>query len=139
MSKNPFNSIVILEFFQIPKDMMHKESLLSSNYTYRLNVQLNFSSALSVKYLLLSSLILWFLSNFPIGTAWKVSRIRSFFWSVFSCIRTKYREIVVSLRIQSECGKRRTRKTPNTDTFHAVRIDSVFNLTRLMMIYIDNK
>ena len=26
----------------------------------------------------------------------------------------------VSLRIQSECGKLRTRKTLNTDTFHAV-------------------
>ena len=24
------------------------------------------------------------------------------------------------IRIQSECGKIRTRKTPNTDTFHAV-------------------
>ena len=31
-----------------------------------------------------------------------------FSWFVFSCIRT-------------ECGKIRTRKTPNTDTFHAVR------------------
>ena len=26
----------------------------------------------------------------------------------------------VSLRIQSECGKMRTRITPNTDTFHAL-------------------
>ena len=26
----------------------------------------------------------------------------------------------VSLRVQSECGEKRTRKTPNTDTFHAV-------------------
>ena len=25
-----------------------------------------------------------------------------------------------SLRIESKCGKIRTRKTPNTDTFHAV-------------------
>ena len=32
-----------------------------------------------------------------------------FFWSVF-------------FRIQSECGKIQTRKTPNTDTFRAVRI-----------------
>ena len=30
-------------------------------------------------------------------------------------------ESVQVLRIQSECGKMRTRKTPNTDTFHAVR------------------
>ena len=28
----------------------------------------------------------------------------------------------LSLRIQSECGKLRTRITPNTDTFHAVTI-----------------
>ena len=41
-----------------------------------------------------------------------------FFWSVFSHIRTEYEE--VSLRIQSNCRKIRTRKTPNTDTFHAV-------------------
>ena len=31
----------------------------------------------------------------------------------------------VSLRIQSECGKLRTRITPNTDTFYAV---SNFNI-----------
>ena len=31
----------------------------------------------------------------------------------------------VSLRIQSEWGKMRTRKTPNTDTFHAVNVISV--------------
>ena len=29
----------------------------------------------------------------------------------------------VSLHIQSECGKIRTRKIPNTDAFHAVRVD----------------
>ena len=39
------------------------------------------------------------------------------FWSAFSRLRTEYG---VSLRIQSECGKMRTRITPNTDTFHAV-------------------
>ena len=47
------------------------------------------------------------------------------FWSVFSRIWTEYE---ASLRIQCECGKIRTRITPNTDTFHAVdllRIDSV--------------
>ena len=35
-------------------------------------------------------------------------------WSAFSRIRTEYGEI------QSECGKMRTRVTPNTDTFHEV-------------------
>ena len=43
------------------------------------------------------------------------------FWSAFSRIRTEYGKIHskygVSLRIQSECGKMRTRITPNTDTF----------------------
>ena len=38
-----------------------------------------------------------------------------FFWSAFSCIRTEYVEI-----LQSEYGKIGTRKTPSTDTFHAV-------------------
>ena len=42
---------------------------------------------------------------------------RSFVWSVFSRIRTKYG---VSLRIQSEYRNTRTRKTPYLDTFHAV-------------------
>ena len=42
------------------------------------------------------------------------------FWSVLSRIWTDYGEIGVSIRIQSECGKIRTRKAPNTDTFHAV-------------------
>ena len=32
----------------------------------------------------------------------------------------------VSLRIQSECGKIRTRITPNTDTFHAVHYLNVY-------------
>ena len=46
-----------------------------------------------------------------------------FFWSVLSCVRTEYGEI---LRIspysvlQSECGKIWTKKRPNTGSFHAV-------------------
>ena len=44
-----------------------------------------------------------------------------FFWSVFSHIWTE-----VSLRIQSKCGNIRTRKTPNTDTFHAVNGEEDF-------------
>ena len=45
-----------------------------------------------------------------------------FFWFVFSLIRTEYGETKysISLRIHSECGKIRTRKTPNTDTFYPV-------------------
>ena len=40
----------------------------------------------------------------------KSVQIRSFFWSVFSRIQTEYEEILVSLCIQSECGKIWTRK-----------------------------
>ena len=39
----------------------------------------------------------------------KVSKYGGFFWSVFSCIQSEYREI-------------RARKTPYLGTFHAVRI-----------------
>ena len=43
----------------------------------------------------------------------KSVQIRSFFWSVFS-------------RIQSECGKIRTRKNSYLDSFHAVRLSQMF-------------
>ena len=48
-------------------------------------------------------------------------------YSEFSCsactrIRTEYGGYEVSFRIQSECAKIRTRKTLNTDTFHAVQV-----------------
>ena len=41
------------------------------------------------------------------------------FWFAFFRKRTECREILLLLRIQSECGKI-WRRTPNTDTFHAV-------------------
>ena len=53
------------------------------------------------------------------------------FWSTFSPIRTEYSVRMYSdwilspnvfgLNSQSECGKMRTRITPNTDTFHEVK------------------
>ena len=51
------------------------------------------------------------------STTQKVS-LFGVFWSVFSSIRTKYRDLL-RLCIQSVCGKIWTRKTLNTDTFHA--------------------
>ena len=36
------------------------------------------------------------------------------------------------VRIQSECEKIRTRKTPNTDAFHAVLLCYLFNKTMLL-------
>ena len=44
------------------------------------------------------------------------------FWSAFSRTRTEYGEILRTLRIYSECGKMRTRTTPNTDTFYVVTV-----------------
>ena len=39
----------------------------------------------------------------------KSVQIRSFFWSVFSCIWTEYGDLLINLRIQSEYRKIRTR------------------------------
>ena len=52
----------------------------------------------------------------------KSVRFRSFSGPYFSAFELNTERYSVSLRIQSECGKIRTKKTPNTDTFHAVRM-----------------
>ena len=41
-------------------------------------------------------------------------QIRSYFWSVFSCIRTEYGDLLFSLNT----GKYRPEITPYLDTFH---------------------
>ena len=55
-------------------------------------------------------------------TAWKVSVFGVFLVRIFPHLDWTRRDtsFFVSLRIQSKCGKRRTRKTPNMDTFYAV-------------------
>ena len=50
----------------------------------------------------------------------KSVRIRSFSGPYFPASGLTLERYGVSLRIQSEFGKIRTRKTPNTDTFHEV-------------------
>ena len=54
----------------------------------------------------------------------KSVQIQSYFWSVFSRIRTEYGKIFVSLRILSKCranaGKYGLEITPYLDTFRAV-------------------
>ena len=54
----------------------------------------------------------------------KSVRIRKFSGRYFPAFRLNTERYSVytpiSLRIQSECGKIRTRKTPNTESFHAV-------------------
>ena len=51
----------------------------------------------------------------------KSVRISSFFGPCFSAIGLDTQRYGVFLRIHSECEKILTRKTPDTDTFHAVR------------------
>ena len=52
----------------------------------------------------------------------KSVRIRRFSGPYFLAFGLNTKKYRVSLRIQSECGKIRTRKTTNTDTFHAVYV-----------------
>ena len=54
-----------------------------------------------------------------------VVRIRSFYGPYFHAFGLNTERHGVSLRIQSECGKIRTRKTPNMNTFYAVVILSI--------------
>ena len=51
-------------------------------------------------------------------------RIRSYSGPYFPAFGLNTERYRVSLRIQSECGKIRTRTTPNTDTFYAVNISN---------------
>ena len=69
----------------------------------------------------------------------KSVRIRCFsgpYFPVFGLNTERYR---VSLHIQSEYGKIRTRKTPNTDTFNAademINFDLVLSLKFLLIYY----
>ena len=55
-------------------------------------------------------------------------RIWSFFGPYFPAFGLKTERYCVFLHIQSECGKIRTRKTPNTDTFDAVSTSLKANL-----------
>ena len=57
------------------------------------------------------------LINFQLLTLCKKCPYSELFWSALSLIRT---EQFVSLRIQSECGKIRTRIIPNTETIYAM-------------------
>ena len=45
--------------------------------------------------------------------------IRVFSWLYFPAFELNTERYGISLRIQSKCGKIRTKKTPNMDTFHA--------------------
>ena len=57
----------------------------------------------------------------------KSVRIRSYYGSHFPALGLNTEKYSVSLRIQSECGKMRSRLTPNTDTFYAVPENRISN------------
>ena len=56
---------------------------------------------------------------------------RSFSGPYFPAFRLNTGRYSMSLRIQSKCGKIRTRITTNTDTFHAVQIIGVNDMRML--------
>ena len=56
----------------------------------------------------------------------KSVHIRSFLGRYFPAFGRNTERYSVSLFIWFGCGKMRTRKTPNTDTFHAVRFRDIF-------------
>ena len=56
------------------------------------------------------------------GHCVKSVRIRSFSGQYFPAFRLNTEGYGVPLRIQLECGKMRAIITPNTDTFHAVKL-----------------
>ena len=58
------------------------------------------------------------------GHCVKSVRIRSYSGPYFPAFRLNAERYGVSIRIQSECGKIRTRIIPNTDTFHTVGLAS---------------
>ena len=63
----------------------------------------------------------------------KSVRIRSYSDPYFPAFRLNTERYRLSLRIQSECGKIRTRITPNTDTFHAVIFPKMIGYDLLMV------
>ena len=56
-------------------------------------------------------------------TAW--GPYSEFFWYVFSCIWTEYGEILRNAPYSVRMRENRTKKTPNTDTFHVLFVHSV--------------
>ena len=58
--------------------------------------------------------------NGPEWTKSKLLSSRYLVIDVFPAFGPNTERYEVCLRYQSDCGKIRTRKTPNTDTFHAV-------------------
>ena len=66
----------------------------------------------------------------------KVVRIWSFSGLHFPVFGLNTEKYGVSPRIQSECGKIQTRKTPNTETFHAVTTSYCSKICIFHLVYL---
>ena len=66
----------------------------------------------------------------------KSARIWSYSGPHFPAFGLDMERYSLSLRIQSESGKMRTRITPNTDTFHAVLAETKTNQIRIQHLQI---
>ena len=77
-------------------------------------------TSLRFKYLMGSLESEFIILLFNISTTLKVS-VFGVLWFIFSNICAEYGYLLLNLRIQSKCGKIRTRKTPKTDSFHGVQ------------------
>ena len=69
----------------------------------------------------------------------KTVRIRSFSGPYFPAFWLNTKWYGISLRIQSKCRKVRTRKTPNTDTFHAVFCLKTYMLYGMFLLLYNKK
>ena len=67
----------------------------------------------------------------------KCVQIRKFFWSVFSRIRMNTMNVFLSLRIQSKCGKIRTRKNSVFGQFSRSVIKYIIKMRMLFWLYKD--
>ena len=81
---------------------------LINPWLYKPVAPTNLGTWSSFVFLTIWSLLFEHSSNFNVHCV-KSVQIRSFFWSLFSCIRTEYGELLVNLRIESEYKKMRTR------------------------------
>ena len=90
----------------------------SKDYCPGVSARYKICREISVSFISLKKAV--FHTSFIAFTLRKTFPYSELFWSVFSRIRTEQERHGVSLRIQSECDKMRTRITPNTGTFHAV-------------------
>ena len=136
--------LFILQFynrwFKIGYPMFIKQSI-NNEWSKYFNERLSClqQSWVSLKY------VFWFYLSLLQYHCLKRVRIWNFYGLYFPVFRLNKEICGVNLFIQSKCGKIRARKTPNTDTFHAVcflcwrcnHIGSLHTNSSFMFIWIE--